>query len=94
MINGIERFAYVHRNCGCAERRLVLVESRSDFLCDRHEGGGGRVVFGEAVLGGSSGERGDEVGEQETFEDFGGGAEETYGTVRGGEGSGGGDSDL
>ena len=57
-----------------------LVEAQGHLVGEGKEGSGGGVVGAEAVLGGGKGE-GIKFREEESFEDFDGGAQEGDGTV-------------
>ena len=76
VVDDIERFANVYGDGRGTLRRLPLIESIGNSRRSRKKGSGGGTAFSETVLSRSGGEGGGEEGEEETFENLGGGAKE------------------
>ena len=84
MLDGVERFADVDRDCCSTKRRFCFIEANGDTSGGGKEGSGGRVRGAEAMLRRGGRERGGEEGEEEPFKDLRGRAEKGDRAVRGG----------
>ena len=87
VVDGVERFTDVDRDCCRAERRFRAIEAYSDTGGGRKEGSSSGVSRAEAVLGRRRRrrERGGEKREETAFENFRGRAKEGNRAVGGGQ---------
>ena len=86
MVDRIEGLCQIRRHEARPERRLLRVKAANGMGDGGKKGGNSRMFGSKAVLSVSVREGGGEEGKEETLENLGGGAEETDGAVRSGEG--------